>query len=168
MAPCRPVRIVEYDPRWPIIFEEEKKVVLGALRHKVSIVEHFGSTSVPGLGGKNIVDMMAGVCSKEVADECQALLFDVGYDDVTPEPGEVDWFYCLGKRHPVVYFHLHLVLYPSERWRRQILFRDILRANPDMAARYYELKKRLADEIGHDRQAYTDAKTSFIESVLNE
>jgi GrpB-like predicted nucleotidyltransferase (UPF0157 family) len=168
MAPSRPVRIVEYDSRWPLIFEEEKKVVFGALGHRVSVVEHFGSTSVPGLGGKNIVDMMAGIGSREEADKCQALLSDVGYDDVTPEPGEVDWFYCLGKRHPVVYFHLHLVLYPSERWRRQILFRDVLRVSPDIAAIYYELKKRLADEIGRDRQAYTDAKTSFIESVLKE
>lgn len=168
MARSRPVRIVDYDPRWPLIFEEERGVVLGVIGHKVSVIEHFGSTSVLGLGGKNIVDMMVGVGSREEADECQALLLDVGYDDVTPEPGEVDWFYCLGKHHPVVYFHLHLVLYPSERWRRQILFRNVLRANPDMAARYYELKKRLADEIGHDRQVYTDAKTSFIESVLNE
>jgi GrpB-like predicted nucleotidyltransferase (UPF0157 family) len=167
MAPRRPVMIVEYDPRWPEIYEEEKRVVLDTIGKKISGIEHIGSTSVPGLGAKNILDMMAGVSSREVADECQRLLLGVGYDDVTPQPGEVDWFYCLGKSHPIAYFHLHLVLYPSDRWERQVLFRDILRANPEIADRYCELKKRLAEEMGRDRVAYTEAKTEFIESVLD-
>jgi GrpB-like predicted nucleotidyltransferase (UPF0157 family) len=167
MAPRRPVVIVEYDPRWPGIYEEEKRVVLDAIGEKISGIEHIGSTSVPGMGAKNIVDMMAGVDSREVADECQRLLLEVGYDDVTPQQGEVDWFYCLGKSHPIVYFHLHLVLYPSDRWEKQVLFREILRANPDIADRYYELKRRLAEEMGRDRVAYTEAKTEFIESVLD-
>jgi GrpB-like predicted nucleotidyltransferase (UPF0157 family) len=167
MAPKRPVTIVGYDPRWPDIYEEEKRVVLDTIGERITRMEHIGSTAVPSLGAKNIVDMMAGVGSREVADECQRLLLGVGYDDVTPQPGEVDWFYCLGKNHQIVYFHLHLVLYPSDRWDRQVLFRDILRANPEIAENYCALKRRLAEEMGCDRVAYTEAKTGFIESVLD-
>ena len=159
--------IVEYDPRWPDIYEEEKRVVLETISERITKIEHIGSTAVPGLGAKNIVDIMAGVGSREVADECQRLLLGVGYDDVTSQPGEIDWFYCLGKRHPIVYFHLHLVLYPSDRWDRQVLFRDMLRANPEIAENYNALKRRLVEEMGRDRVAYTEAKTGFIESVLD-
>jgi len=166
MAPSRPVTIVGYDSRWPEIYEEERRVVLDTIGEMITGIEHIGSTSVPGLGAKNIVDMMASVESRGVADECQRRLLRAGYDDVTPQPGEVDWFYCLGKRHPIVYFHLHLVLHPSDRWDRQVLFRDILRANPQIAENFDALKRRLAEEMGRDRVAYTEAKTGFIESVL--
>ena len=81
----RTVRIVDYDPRWPILYEEEKRRISEVIGHKVMAIEHIGSTAVPSLGGKPILDIMAGVCQSSDADVCVSLLQD-DYKDVTPEP----------------------------------------------------------------------------------
>lgn len=162
-----PVVIVDYDPRWPILYEEEKHRILEVVRHKVIAIEHIGSTAVPGLGAKPIVDIMAAVLSSTVADECLPLLEPLGYDDVTPQLGNPDWYYCLGKgRQGGHVYHLHLVRFNSEHWGKHLLFRDFLRTHTDAAKQYYELKKRLAAEYGSNRIGYTDAKTTFIESTF--
>ena len=93
----RPIVIVDYDPKWPILYEEEKRRILEAVGHKVLAVEHIGSTAVPGLGAKPIIDIMAGVEHVADVDECVLLLQDIGYDVVTPQPETPDWYYCLGK-----------------------------------------------------------------------
>jgi len=78
-----PVNIVEYDPDWPNIFEEEKKNILQTIGEKVLSINHIGSTAVPGLGGKNIVDMVVGLDGAESADEVLPALEQIGYDDMT-------------------------------------------------------------------------------------
>jgi GrpB-like predicted nucleotidyltransferase (UPF0157 family) len=165
-----PVVIVEYDPRWPAVYEEKKAEILDVIGHKLKSIEHIGSTAVPGLGGKPIVDMIAGVGNLAEADECVTLLQErLGYIDVTPQPDQTEWFYCIGdktKPEERNKIHLHLVKHRSGHWRKPILFRDFLRTHPDLANEYYELKKRLAEKYGSDREGYTDAKDSFIESVL--
>ncbi len=170
----RPVVIVDYDPQWPDLYEEEKSRILEAIGHKVVTVEHIGSTAVPGLGGKPIIDMMAGVLKSTDADECVPLLRDLRYKEITPTPDEVpDWYYCLDKK--VVQpdnlkprnYHLHLVRFQSDHWKEHLLFRDFLRAHPLTARRYYELKKKMAVKYGSDRIGYTDSKTSFIGSVVS-
>jgi len=165
----RPVIIVSYDPQWPILYEEEKRHILEAVGRKVLAIEHIGSTAVPGLGAKPIIDIMAGVHQFADAEECLPLLQLLGYDDVTPQPGDSEWYYCLGKgkghqgEHT---YHLHLVKFMSEHWEKHLLFRDFLRTCPEVAQQYYELKKKLAEKHGSNREAYTEAKTPFIESVV--
>ena len=166
-----PVVIVEYDPKWPTLYEEEKRRLLDAIGHKAVAIEHIGSTAVPGLGAKPIVDIMMGVADASEADECVPLLQNVGYTDVTPEPGQLDWYYCLGRTFRrdnirIENFHLHLVRYGSDHWKKHLLFRDFLRAHPSAAERYYALKRAMAAKHGADRTAYTEAKTSFIESII--
>jgi GrpB-like predicted nucleotidyltransferase (UPF0157 family) len=165
-----PVIIVEYDPRWPIIFEKEKAKIMKVIGHKVRAIEHIGSTAVPRLGAKPMVDMIAGVSDMAEADECVELLREkLGYIDISPAPDGKEWFFCIGnKTRPEEKntIHLHLVKHESVRWNNHILFRDFLRVHPDVAKEYYELKKRLSEKYGSDRQGYTDAKASFIESVL--
>jgi GrpB-like predicted nucleotidyltransferase (UPF0157 family) len=163
----RPVTIVDYDPQWPILYEEERRSVLEVAGEKILDIEHIGSTAVPDLCSKPIVDIMAGVGGEADADECVRLVATIGYDDVTPEPETQDWYYCLGKGFHSVGYHLHLVRHGSEFWERHILFRDYLRAHPEMAREYDVLKRGLALEYGSDRLGYTEAKTSFIESVVS-
>ncbi len=169
----RSVIIVDYNPRWPILYEEEKYHILEIIGHKVISIEHIGSTAVPGLGGKPIIDIIAGVYQSTDADECVPVLQDLDYKDVMPQPEETDWYYCLSKVYPrenvkLKNYHLHLVKFMSDHWEKHLLFRDFLRAHPDVAQRYYELKKKLAVEYGSNRIGYTDAKTSFIESVISQ
>jgi GrpB-like predicted nucleotidyltransferase (UPF0157 family) len=160
------VVIVNYDPQWPKLFEKERKLIKEALGDKVRAIEHIGSTAVPNLGGKNIVDIMAGVDNIDEANECLSPLERIGYKDVTPQPGNREWYYCLGKGHHSVGYHLHLVKFESEHWKRHIIFRDRLRKNPKIARDYFNLKKQYASKYGTDRLGYTEAKSAFIESVI--
>lgn len=160
------VIIVDYDPQWPILYEEEKRLILRVVGHKVLAIEHVGSTAVPGLGAKPIIDMMSGVRQSPDAEECIPLLRDIGYTSVTPQPDDPDHYYCLGKGPHSVGYHLHLMKFGSDSWEKHLLFRDYLRTHPSVSQQYYEIKKKLADEHRLDRAAYTEAKTSFIETVV--
>jgi GrpB-like predicted nucleotidyltransferase (UPF0157 family) len=168
VAPNVRVVIVGYDLEWPRLFEEEKLRLRAALGLAAGSIEHMGSTSVPGLGAKPIIDIMVGVKDRAEADLFQRKLEPTGYDDVTPQPGETEWFYCLGRGTRELYYHVHLVVEGSRHWRRQLAFRDHLRENPGVAAEYNELKRRLADDYGEDRKGYTEAKTEFITRVLRK
>jgi len=163
------VNIVDYDPQWPLLFQEEKRIVLEATGNKVLAVEHIGSTAVPGLGAKPIIDMMAGVRGAADADQCIALLRRIGYTSFTLEPEReraVGHYYCCGKGPHSIGYHLHLLRFKSREWQRHLLFRDYLRTHPEIAQQYYKLKKELATQYRSDRDGYTEAKTSFIESVI--
>jgi GrpB-like predicted nucleotidyltransferase (UPF0157 family) len=166
----RPVIIVEYDSQWPFIYEEEKAKIISVIGHKIKEIEHIGSTAIPGLGGKPIVDMIAGVRDLEEAEECVKLLQErLGVIDIIPQPGQTEWFFCIGNKttpEETNTIHLHLVTHKSDHWKKPILFRDFLRDHPKVANEYYELKKELAERYGSDREGYTEAKTSFIESII--
>jgi GrpB-like predicted nucleotidyltransferase (UPF0157 family) len=162
------VVIVRYDPNWPLLFQEERISILRVAGPTVLDVEHIGSTAVPGLAAKPIVDMMAGVQGSSEADQCLPMLARIGYRDVFPEPDNEEWFYCLGKSPHSPGYHLHLVKHGSEHWNRHLLFRNYLRKHRDVAQQYQELKIRMAQEQGSDREAYTRSKTLFIESVLRQ
>ena len=162
------VIIVEYDPQWAILFEEEKRRVLEVIGHKVLAVEHIGSTAIPGLGAKPIIDILAGVRGTVDADQCIPMLRNIGYTSFSPDPEDPDHYYCCGKGPHSMGYHLHLVRFKSPEWERHLLFRDYLLAHPEIAQQYYELKKKLASKHRSDRGSYTKAKTPFIESVIDK
>jgi GrpB-like predicted nucleotidyltransferase (UPF0157 family) len=160
-----PVRIADYDSRWASMFEEARSEIVGRCGALVVGVEHVGSTSVPGLGAKPIIDIMAAV---ERLDDARALvepLAAIGFEFVPKNDFPDRRFFRRGLRGAGTH-HLHVVERGSWEWRRHLLFRDHLRAHPERAAEYERLKRALAAEHGPDRGAYTDAKTPFIESVV--
>jgi GrpB-like predicted nucleotidyltransferase (UPF0157 family) len=168
-----PVVIVDYDPRWLLVYEEEKRCILGVASNRVLGVEHIGSTSVVSLGAKPIVDIMVGVNGQSDASALLPLLIEIGYDNVTRQSGDSEWYYCLrkvvhGKEAWLQNFHLHLMKFRSETWERHILFRDFLRNHPETVQKYDKLKRMLAAKYGVDRESYTNAKTEFIASVVNQ
>jgi len=162
-----PVVIVDYDPQWPILYQEEKGRILGVIGHAVVAIEHIGSTAVPGLGAKPIIDIMIAVCRLADAEECIEPLQSIGYEyvpeynDIIPERR----YFHKGPPEARTH-HVHMVELTSDFWERHLLFRDFLRAHPEEAQQYCQMKKELAAKSGSDREAYTDAKTSFIESVV--
>jgi GrpB-like predicted nucleotidyltransferase (UPF0157 family) len=162
------VVVVEYNPLWPLLFEEERARIQGIINPWLESVEHIGSTSVTGLGAKPVIDIMVGIRSLDDAPECIRRLETVGYEYVPKHEAilpERRYFHKGASTHARTH-HLHMVEKTNVFWQRHLLFRDYLRAHAETALEYYELKRALAERFRFDRGAYTDAKTSFIEAVV--
>ena len=167
MAPSeQPVEIVEYDSSWLVRFEEERQVLARTLAPWLAgPIEHIGSTAIPGLAAKPVVDIMAAVFTLEGSRGAIEAATDLGYC-YFPYQAEFEHWFC--KPSPMFRtHHLHLVPIASAKWRHTIAFRDYLRAHPAVAAEYEALKRRLAQEFHFDREAYTEAKRPFIDRILN-
>ncbi len=162
-----PVIIADYNPQWPVLYEEESSRILGVIGHQVVAIEHVGSTAVPGLGAKPVIDITVAVRRLADAEECIELLPSIGYEYVPPDRAGIPERRYFHKGPPEARtHHIHMVELTSDFWERHLLFRDFLRAHPEVAQQYYQLKKELAAKHGEDREGYTEAKTSFIESVV--
>ncbi len=164
-----PIVIVPYDSRWPQAYEEERRRLAQVFEGTAAVIEHVGSTAVPGLGGKPILDVMVGVTSLARVDARIPALEESGYEYVPEYEAELPGrrYFRKPRRRPRTH-HLHCVRLGGAFWLRQLAFRDRLRADAERARAYFELKHRLASSLGRDRRAYTDAKSPFIESVLAE
>jgi GrpB-like predicted nucleotidyltransferase (UPF0157 family) len=162
-----PLVIVDYNPRWPFLYEQEKALILGAIGHIIAAIEHVGSTSVPGLGAKPIIDLMIGLHRLEDAVECIPRLQALNYRYVPEFEAAIPErrFFRKGPDEARTH-HIHMVERSSEFWCEHVLFRDYLRVHPQDAAEYLRLKRELAARFGTDRQGYTDAKAPFIRSLL--
>ncbi len=161
--------VVPADPAWPALAELERAEVAALLAPwLVAGVEHVGSTSVPGLAAKPILDLLAGVADPAACDGAVPVLAAAGWHHVPPEVDGQPWRRLYVKpRDGRRYAHLHLVAAGSVPHGMMIRFRDILRARPDVLARYEVLKRDLAARLGERREDYTAAKAAFILGVLN-
>jgi len=165
------VAVVPYDPRWPILFEMEKNHLRACLpENLVGRIEHFGSTAVPGLAAKPIIDILVEVADlEETKRKIAPILEGQGYDYFwrptwgDDRPPFYAWFIKRDSRG-VRTHHIHMVEPHFEHWDR-LLFRDYLINHPSVARKYAALKRRLARAHGGDRIAYTAAKTDFIRDV---
>ncbi len=159
-----PIEIVSYDPVWPTRFEEEADLLRRQLAPwLVGPIEHIGSTAVPGLAAKPVIDIMAGVQALETSRPAIAAATALGYC-YWPYQADVEHWFC----KPSSAFrthHLHLIPVGTPQWLRPIAFRNYLRANPPVAHEYAALKQRLAQEHRIDRERYTDAKRPFIDRI---
>jgi GrpB-like predicted nucleotidyltransferase (UPF0157 family) len=165
------VEIVDYDPRWPTLFDEEA-MRLRATLDPSSIVglEHFGSTAVPGLSAKPIIDILIAV--RSLADAQASFVealrkLDYVYWADNPKTDRLFFVkgmppFGSGRSHQV-----HVTETHGEMWQR-LAFRDYLRAHLEEARIYEQLKRRLATEHRTDREAYTDAKSAYIETVMRK
>jgi len=160
-----PVRIVPYDAVWPELFEKERGILEGLLAQwLVGPIEHVGSTAVPGLAAKPVIDIMAAVESLGASRPAISALEAVDYVYFPYQPEQKHWF-C----KPSAVFrthHLHLVPFGSRSWIERLAFRDFLRRDSVTAGEYAELKRQLATRYEFDREAYTEAKGPFIQRIL--
>jgi GrpB-like predicted nucleotidyltransferase (UPF0157 family) len=152
-------RLVDPNRLWPQAFAEEAARIQTALGHNVLAIEHYGSTAVPGLRAKPIIDLQIGV-----ADIDHGLLFiepmaSLGYDYAGGQGIPDHHIFGKGRART----HLaHVVIYQGDQWLRALRFRDRLRSDPALRAAYAALKARLAADPANSRAAYTEGKTSFI------
>lgn len=161
-----PIEIVTYDPSWPQRFEEEARVLRQSLaKWLAGPIEHIGSTAVPGIDAKPVIDIMAGVSTLDASRPAIAAVAALEYS-YAPYNSEFEHWFC--KPSPAFRtHHLHLIPVATEQWIRRLAFRDYLRAHPDTAAEYAALKRELAREFRLDREAYTEAKRPFIDRITD-
>ncbi len=158
--PAPAVLIVAYDPAWPARFEAERELLERVIGPWLAGgIHHIGSTSIPGLAAKPVIDIVAGVAELEQARAALAPLAAHGYES-TPHRPRTHHF-SKGAA-PLYTHHLHLTEPGSDLWLERLAFRDALRASPELAAEYGELKLRLA----RDPATYTVSKRPFVARVL--
>ncbi|MBA2506871.1 MAG: GrpB family protein [Thermoleophilaceae bacterium] len=160
-----PVRIVAYDAAWPERFEEERAALEEAIGPWVTGgVHHVGSTAVPGLAAKPVIDILVGVegLEESLLSFERLVALDYLYSPYRHE--EMHWFVKPDPNHRT--HQLHLVPTDSPRFRMELRFRDVLRGDPALAGEYAALKAELAERFENDREGYTKAKTAFVTRVL--
>jgi len=160
-----PIHIVPYDPEWVARFEAEKTLLAALLAPwRRGPIEHIGSTAVPGLCAKPVIDVMVGVSSLAESEPAKSTLCAGGYQYAEYKTDVMHWF-CKPS-FAMLTHHVHLIPYESPLWRERLCFRDALRADPAIAAEYAALKLDLGRRFEFDREAYTDSKWPFIARIL--
>jgi GrpB-like predicted nucleotidyltransferase (UPF0157 family) len=160
-----PVIIEPYDSSWPLKFETEKALLASVLSPWLAgPIEHVGSTSVPGLAAKPVIDIMAAVADLPASRPAIEALRPLSYCYFDYKSHEMHWF-CkpsdIERTH-----HLHLVPFGSRLWGDELAFRDLHRRDAGLHHAYAQLKFALAERYRHDREAYTEAKSEFIQAAL--
>lgn len=157
-------QIVGYDPKWPRNFEFEAQRVRRALGMLAARIEHIGSTAVPGLPAKPIIDIQITVQDEAAVQQCQSILLKHGYTEAF---APIHFFHQPGP-WPHRY-HVHIRQDGSSEARRRLVFRDWLRAHPEDRDAYAALKLKLAGSIDlqrlEERVRYSHAKTAFIREI---
>lgn len=159
----RAIEIVEYDPLWPERYARHARVIANALGERALRIEHIGSTSVPGLAAKPIVDMLVVVSNSADEDGYLPQLIAEGFELRVREP---EFFQHRMFRTPARDVHVHVFSAGSPEIERYLTFRDRLRVNEEERQRYEQVKRRLASRSWPDVNAYAEAKTEVIEAII--
>lgn len=162
-----PVVIADYDPEWPQLYDAERQRIVEALGDWLVAIEHVGSTSVPGLAAKPVIDIMAGIRSLDYDAHIIAPLQDLGYEYVPVYEDEIPDRRYFRRGIPRSH-HVHVAEVGGRFWTDNLVFRDHLRTHPDAAAEYEALKRRLAAQYGSDRLGYVHSKTDFITGIVRQ
>ena len=158
--------VAEYDEEWPRRFEVERALLERVLAPWLEGgIHHVGSTAIPGVAAKPIIDMIAGVRDFEEARAAYASLGELSYVHAPHRPSIAHHFAKLSADVSETRFGLHLTE-PGSLWRERLAFRDVLRADDSLAAEYEALKRRLADAHRDDVDAYTAGEREFVARVL--
>lgn len=161
------VALHAFDPQWSVLFAAERDRLTSLFPRQLCGIEHFGSTAIPGMPAKPVIDILVGVESMALADALTTPLLAAAYTTSAAFNASLTdrrWFmrWSAGRRT----HHLHVVVYKGDAWFSRLQFRDALRANNALAKRYAALKQALAAQHRADREAYTGAKTAFVLEVL--
>ena len=158
-----PITLVDYDPAWPALFAREEARIRGALGERVIRLEHTGSTSIPGLAAKPIIDMTLVVEDSGDEEAYVPRLEAAGYRLHIREP---DWQQHRLLKGPDTHVNLHVFSRGSAELERMVGFRDWLRAHPEDRELYARTKRELAGRTWRHVQHYADAKTAVVEEII--
>ncbi|MDR9776372.1 GrpB family protein [Rhizobium hidalgonense] len=167
-VPHLAVRLSDHNTKWREINLLEETRIRDALGPLALDIQHFGSTAIPGIKAKPIIDILVGVPRLDDGLACIGPMDEIGYDyagaDIVPD----DHLFGRGVLGETRTHLAHVVEYQGFNWRRNIFFRDRLQNDPPLALAYEELKIGLAQKFAESRAAYTGAKKDFIDKVLTE
>jgi GrpB-like predicted nucleotidyltransferase (UPF0157 family) len=158
-------RLVAYNPSWPLAFLKEARRIKVALGERALAIEHYGSTAVPGLRAKPIIDLLIGVVDMSYGVQFIEPMSNIGYEYAGSQ-GIPD--HCVFGKGRARTHLAHVAIYQGELWNRCLIFRDRLRSNPEVRHAYEALKRRLASDPTNTRGAYTAGKTAFIRDVVED
>ncbi len=157
------VQLHPYAKQWAAEFERERNRLLTKLGNLVVDIQHIGSTSVPGLSAKPILDISAGVRRFKDASKLTSSLRELGYS--FDRSFQHQLFFAKGPDANRTHY-LHVMRYKGAKWCSDALFRNYLIQHPRRAKEYAQLKTRLAKQFPHERQKYTDGKNAFIKETI--
>lgn len=158
-----PIEIVDYDPRWPALFQREADRIRSVLGGEAHRIEHTGSTSVPELAAKPIIDIVLAVSDSAQEDAYVPALEAAGYVVRIREP---EWYEHRMLKGPDTNINLHVFSQNCPEIDRMLLFRDWLRANPADRVLYERTKRELAQKTWRYAQNYADAKTAIVDEII--
>ena len=159
------VRLVPYTSAWATLFEVERARLYAALHPHVLDIQHIGSTAVPGLAAKPLLDLGIAVADESIVSVCIPRITTLGYTFRGYRGADQGYFFDIGPEHQLTHY-LHMLLISDSGWWNYLRFRDHLRARPAARDAYQRLKQDLATEYAADRAAYSAAKTVFIQQIL--
>ncbi|NER15066.1 GrpB family protein [Leptobacterium flavescens] len=169
-----PIKLVEHNPDWTGIYEKEKTRIISNVEKEIILrIEHFGSSSIPGIRSKPYIDIMIEIPKELLFSKSVIKPFeDLGYSYFkVPERENIDAYMSFGKGYNLEgkkeqIYHIHMCPKENVMWD-QIYFRDYLKSNRERARQYEELKLQLASEFQNDRGAYVLGKTDFIKETID-
>jgi len=162
------VVIVDYNPQWPQMYEDERARIQNAIGPYLVDIQHVGSTSIPGLSAKPIIDILPVIRDISLVSQCVEPLaaLDYAYFGEYGIPGRHYFRKPADITSQPHTFHLHVLEKGHDQWAMMLLFREYLRLHPEATQHYDTLKRELAAHYGSDRVGYTDAKEFFVKSIV--
>jgi GrpB-like predicted nucleotidyltransferase (UPF0157 family) len=161
------VKLVPYDPKWKELYEREKKVILKAIGNKIKNIVHNGSTAIPGISAKPIIDILIGVSSLKKAKQLIKPLQKIGYELMHDGTIKNRLFFAKGPDVKRTHY-ISIVDINSAEWSGNVAFGNYLRKHRNTAKEYDKLKHKLSKKYPDNRNAYTSAKEKFIASIIKK
>lgn len=161
------VKLLPHNPKWSGFFEKEKKILSQALTGLIIDIQHIGSTAIPGIPAKPIIDIDIGIKSMKNSKNFIKILEDLSYK-YRPDFGglKTQLLFVKGPEAKRTHY-IHLMKYNGSIWKKDLAFRDSLRKNKVRAGEYAKLKKELASKFADDRATYTANKARFIHKIIS-
>ena len=162
------VNIVSYSKHWPLHFAQVRDDLLTGFGDIAVQIEHIGSTSVPGLAGKPVIDVLVGADSLAAVESRTVALERLRYRYISKYEHELPMrrYFVKAEGTDSLRVHVHAVVLGSSIWHQHIAFRNALRSDGSLFSEYHSLKMELAARFPHDKSSYTAAKAPFIRSAL--
>ncbi|MEK7663998.1 MAG: GrpB family protein [Patescibacteria group bacterium] len=161
------VKLEKHNSKWAELFEQEKKMLLKKFPNVILEISHGGSTVIPTISAKPIIDMFAVILSLKDAENIRKDLEELGYEYRGEEGVPERILYVKGKPELRTH-HLQLVEKTSNEWKNHILIKNYFLKHPEVAKEYAELKNKLAEKFPNDRKAYSNGKDNFIKLVIKK